>query len=130
MTAIPAGTAISVRGEGSGTADWAAGQSMRSPSTAKMMSSFARASSSGVPYNRDARCGNGMSASLGGGVDRGRCSLRQLLPRIGVELEAQRISAGVVGGDFAIDVLGVVAEGRDRFGAREQPSPDRGDQRV
>ena len=46
---LPGGASSSARGDGSATAAFDSGQPMRAPRTASRMSSFARASRSGVP---------------------------------------------------------------------------------
>jgi hypothetical protein len=55
---------------------------------------------------------------------------RFVVARVGVEDQTERIGALVVGGDLAVDVLGVVAEGRDGFRARQQPGANGGQHRV
>jgi hypothetical protein len=52
------------------------------------------------------------------------------VPWVGVEHQAQGIGAGVGGGDLPVDVLGVTAEGRDRFGAAYEPGADGGQHRI
>ena len=46
------------------------------------------------------------------------------LARIAVEHQLEVIGAGIVGGDLAVERLGIVAEGGDRLGAAHPPGAD------